>query len=153
MGLWAGPLYGSGPSLHPVQLKAAVCYTPFTGSCKIQLFFLGPLHNSQLGKSPSSVRRKALGLWLASRLWIWKGLGTPGCCGLAARSIETPDLLARGSETVRPGLLGKKKGGRIVFGLWQLCRYFSHWEQFEFVPDWGTCRKGGSCQSPRAGTS
>lgn len=36
--------------------------------------------------------------------------------------------------TVYPGVLGKKIGDRIIFGLCQLSRCFSHGEQFEFVP-------------------
>lgn len=68
---WVGLLYASRSSrqLGLTHLSSE--------ALKIQLFFLGPLCNSQLGRSPSAFRRKGLGLWLAPHLWIWKGIGTP----------------------------------------------------------------------------
>lgn len=65
------------------------------------------------------------------------GLLTAGCRDLPAKSNDTPNLVSWCGETVclsRPA--GEEGGERtpVVFGLWQLSRYFSRGEQFEFVP-------------------
>lgn len=80
------------------------------------------------------------------------GFLTLGCRDLPAKPSGTPDLLARYCGTVRPGLQGKKKGESSVWSL-AAQQVLQHGEQFEFVPDQGTCRKGGRHQSPHAGTS
>lgn len=111
------------------------------------------IHRLAEAPQPSGGRDWVCGWLLICGSGRESGLLTPGCCDLAAKSNETPELLAQDSGTVCPGLLGKEKEERIIFGLWQLSRYFSHGGQFESVPDWGTCRKGGSHRSPRAGPS
>lgn len=122
---WASPVSGLSP--HPVLLKAAWSYTPFTGSSKIELLFFA-VHSLAKGPSPG----QEVCAWLPTcGSGRESGLLTPDCRDLAAKSNQTPDLLDRYIGTVCPGPLEKKKGERIVFDLWQFNRYFSHGEQFE----------------------